>query len=566
MQSHSNAIALKKRRGADVLVDTLRLHGAEAAFCVPGESYLAVLDSLYDKRDEFKLIVCRHEGGVAFMAEAHAKATGKPGIAFVTRGPGATNASIGVHTAFQDSTPMILFIGQVARAVSEREAFQEIDYRRMFGPMAKWVGQIDDASRIPEYVSRAYHTAMSGRRGPVVLALPEDMLLDVVAVDDGIPYQVPQPHPSDEDMQRIAALLTKARRPLMILGGSGWSAQACRDISRFAVAHDLPVACSFRRQDLFDNCSPNYAGDVCEEPRLDDRIRQSDLLLLVGARMGEIPSGSYTLLDIPRPKQAIVQVHPGAEELGKIYQADVLVHAGMPAFAARAARLEPVGAPAWREWTANTHCDYLESLKLPACPGAVDMGRVAALLRRVLSPETVITHGAGNFSAWARRHYQYRQFGTMICPTSGSMGYALPGAIAAKIADPGRPVICVTGDGDFLMNSQELSTAVRYGLPIVVILINNNMYGTIRLYQERAFPARVHGTDLSNPDFAAYARSFGAHGVVVERTEQFEPAFVAALAADRLTVIEVRVDQEALTPEQTLSQIRAAAQQQNMHA
>ncbi|MGY2843590.1 acetolactate synthase-1/2/3 large subunit [Bradyrhizobium sp. USDA 4509] len=561
MKSDFQHIKQGRRTGAQVLVDTLRLHGANTAFCVPGESYLAVLDALYDVRDEFKLVVCRHEGGAAFTAEAHAKATDTPGIAFVSRGPGATNASIGLHTAFQDSTPMILFIGQVARGTSEREGFQEIEYRHMFGPMAKWVGQIDDARRIPEYVSRAFHTAMSGRRGPVVLAIPEDMLTDVVSVIDGAHYQVPQPHTSTEDMKRISALIGKARRPLMVLGGSGWTAQAYSDIAQFAVAYNLPVACSFRRQDLFDNYSANYVGDACGTPALDRRILEADLLLLVGARMGEVPSNGYTLLDIPRPKQSIVHVHPGAEELGKLYQADVLVHASIPAFAAQAARLAPAIAPTWREWTADAHQEYLDSLKLPAQPGSVDMGQVAIVMRRVLPRETIIAHGAGNFSYWALRHYQYSRLGTMIAPTAGSMGYGLPGAIAAKMAHPDRPVVCLTGDGDFLMTGQELATAVRYKLPIVIIIVNNSMYGTIRLFQEHEYPARVHGTDLFNPDFAAYARSFGADGVVVDRTEQFEPALTAALDIQRPAVIEIRIDQEALTPEKTLSQIRAAAKE-----
>ncbi|MGY3197246.1 thiamine pyrophosphate-dependent acetolactate synthase large subunit-like protein [Bradyrhizobium sp. USDA 4509] len=386
-------------------------------------------------------------------------------------------------------------------------------------------------------------------------------MTDTVSVDDGRRYQVPQPHSHAEDMQRILVLLGQARRPLMVLGGSGWTAQACADIEQFAAAFDLPVACSFRRQDLFDNCSANYVGDVCGAPALDRRIREADLLLLVGARMGEIPSKGYTLLEIPRPKQAIVHVHPGAEELGKLYQAEVLVHAGMPAFAAQAAQLAPALVPPWREWTSDAHREYLESLSLPAQPGSVDMGQVAIVMRRVLTRETIIAHGAGNFTVWALRHYQYSRLGTMIAPTAGSMGYGLPGAVAAKMAHPDRPVVCLTGDGDFLMTGQELATAVRYKLPIVIIIVNNSMYGTIRLFQEHEYPARVHGTELFNPDFAAYARSFGADGVVVDRTEQFEPALTAALDADRPAVIEIRIDQEALTPEKTLSQIRAAAQE-----
>jgi len=562
MKADSPASLVPQRTGAQILVDTLRLHGADTAFCVPGESYLAVIDVLYDVRDELKLVVCRQEGGVSFMAEAYGKATGKPGIAFVTRGPGATNASSGVHTAHQDSTPMILFIGQVSREVSERDTFQEIDYRRMFGQIAKWVGQIDDPRRIPEYVSRAYHTAMSGRRGPVVLALPEDMLTELATVTDGSAYQVAQPHPAAEDMGRLAKLLSAAERPLMILGGSGWDAQACSDIAQFARANELPVACSFRRQDLFDNHSPRYAGDVGAgiAPALAERIRQTDLLLLVGARMGEMPSSRYTLLDIPRPKQTMVHVHPGAEELGKLYQCDLLLHSGMGPFAAQAAQLRSVVSSARKQWTARAHAEYVQSIQAPPQPGAVDMGQVMRVMQRLLPADAVIAHGAGNFTVWALRYYQYNRFGTLIGPISGSMGYGLPAAIGAKFAHPERTVVSMSGDGCFLMTGQELSTAVRYRLPIVVIIVNNGMYGTIRMHQEREYPGRVHGTELCNPDFGAYARAFGALASVVESTDQFEPALAAALKADLPTVIELRVDAEALTPRQTLSQIRAAGQ------
>jgi acetolactate synthase-1/2/3 large subunit len=549
-----------RRRGADVLVDQLRIHGVDRAFAVPGESYLAVLDALYDASD-IELIVGRQEGGVAMMAEAHGKLTGRPGICFVTRAPGATNASAGVHIAFQDSSPMILFIGQVARGMSEREAFQEIDYRRMFGPLTKWVAQIDDAKRIPELVSRAFYTATAGRPGAVVLALPEDMLSDLVLAGDGAAYQPVQAHPGRDDMERLKDRLSRAEQPFMILGGGGWDAQACADIAAFAEAQGLPTGVSFRCQDYLDNTHPNYAGHVgiSADAGLTGRIRDSDLLLVVGARLGEITTAGYTLIEPPRAAMSLIHVHSGAEELGRVYQPDLAINAGMRGFAAAARGLRadvPAGRRAWLE---NARADYLAQLEPVESPGTLQLSRIVAWLSERLPPEAIVTNGAGNYTVWVHRFYQYRRYRTQLAPTAGSMGYGLPAALAAKAAHPDRPVICFAGDGCFLMHGQELATALRHGLDIVVLVVNNAMYGTIRMHQERHFPARVSGTELVNPDFAAYARAFGAHGEVVERTEDFAPAFERALAAGRPALLELRVDPEALTPKASLSQIRSAA-------
>ncbi len=549
-----------RRRGADILVDQLRLHGVDRAFAVPGESFLAVLDALYDS-PEIDLVVGRQEGGVAMMAEAHGKLTGRPGICFVTRGPGATSASAGVHIALQDSTPMILFIGQVARGMMEREAFQEIDYRRMYAPLAKWVAQIDDAERIPELVGRAFYTATAGRPGPVVLALPEDMLRDLASAGDGAAHKPVQAHPGAQDMQSLQDRLDSAARPFMILGGGGWDAQACADIAAFAEDQSLPVGVSFRCQDYFDNTHPNYAGHVgiAADAKLSEHIRDSDLLLVVGARLGEITTAGYTLIEPPRTKQDLVHVHAGAEELGRVYQPDLAINAGMPAFASAARQLRPKVPAGRTAWLEAARADYVAQLDPVDGPGDLQMSRIVAWLCERLPPEAIVTNGAGNYTVWVHRFYQYRRYRTQLAPTAGSMGYGLPAAVAAKAVHPSRPVVCFAGDGCFLMHGQELATAVRHGLNIVVIVVNNAMYGTIRMHQERHYPERVSGTDLVNPDFAAYARAFGAHGEVVERTEDFAPAFEQALASGRPAVLELRVDPEALTPRATLSQVRATA-------
>jgi acetolactate synthase-1/2/3 large subunit len=549
------------RTGGQLLVDALKVHGADLAFGVPGESYLAVLDALHDARDEIRFVICRQEGGASYMAEAYGKLTGRPGICFVTRGPGATNGSIGVHVACQDSTPMILFIGQVGNDFVEREAFQEIDYRRMFGPMAKWVAQIDRADRVPEYVSRAFHTAVSGRPGPVVLALPEDMLTETAAVANTGRYKRVAASPAAADMQKLRGMLAQAQRPFVILGGGDWNAQACADIRAFVEANDLPVGTAFRRQDLYDNRLPNFVGDVgigiC--PALAERIKASDLLIAVGPRLDEMTTGGYTLIDVPRPKQTFVHVHPGAEELGRVYEADLPINSGMPEFAAMARGLEPVNASTWKEWTRAARKDYEAWLEPGRAPGALDFGQVMVWLRKRLPPETIVTNGAGNFAGWVHRYYQYTGFRTELAPIAGSMGYGVPAGVAAKLVHPDRPVVAVAGDGDFMMTSQELATAAQYGLKVLFLVVNNGMYGTIRMHQERDYPGRVSGTELKNPDFPTLARAYGMHGETVERTSDFEAAFERAWSATASAVLELRVDPDAITTRTTLSAIRAAA-------
>jgi len=549
------------RTGGQLVVDALRTHGADHVYCVPGESYLAVLDAFYDV-PEINVTVCRQEGGAAMMADAYGKLTGRPGICMVTRGPGATNASAGVHIAFQDSTPMILFIGQVARGMVEREAFQEIDYRRMFGPMAKWVAEIERADRIAEYVSRAFYTATAGRPGPVVLALPEDMLTDRAAPAEVDPYRPVAAHPGAGDMAALGDMLDAAKRPMVVVGGGGWNARACVDLRIFAETFDLPVGASFRCQDYFDNSHPNYIGDVAIgiNPKLADRVRTADLLLLIGARMGEMTSSGYTLLDIPRPKQRLVHVYPGAEELGRVYQPALAIHSGMPAFLAAAAALVPMAPPSWSDETKVARQDYLDWTEPVASPGALQMGAVVAWLRDNLPPETIVCNGAGNYAGWMNRFYRYRDYRTLLGPTSGSMGYGTPAAVAAKRLYPERPVIALAGDGCFLMNGQELATAVHYGLNIVILVINNGIYGTIRMHQEREYPGRISATNLTNPDFAKLAESYGAYGEVVTETEDFAGAFARAQAADGPALLELRIDPEAITPGRSLSEIRAAAE------
>ena len=547
--------------GGQILVQSLLTQGTDHVFCVPGESHLAVLDGLYDARDRIRLIVCRHESGASNMADAYGKLTGRPGVALVTRGPGATNASIGVHTASQDSTPLILLVGQVPRAFADREAFQEIDYRRMFGHVAKWVAQIDDPSRVPEYVSHAFHAATSGRAGPVVLALPEDMLTERAEAKGAPRYQRIAAAPAPEQMARLVALLAGARSPIAILGGSDWTAEACADVRRFAEAWQLPVACAWRFQDLFDNDHAQYAGDVGIgiNPKLARRVREADLALVFGPRLGEMTTSGYTLFEVPVPRQTLVHVHPGAEELGRVYAPDLPINAGMPELAAALAPLRPRSAPGWAAETAAARAEYVAWNAPVRVPGPLQMAEIVGQLRERLPPDAIVTNGAGNFSTWAHRFYRYRRFKSQVAPTSGAMGYGVPAAVAAKALHPDRIVVAFAGDGDFLMTGQELATAVQHELPIVVILVNNGAYGTIRMHQERHYPGRVHGTNLINPDFAAYARSFGASGELVETTEQFAPAFDRALAAGRPALLELRLSEEVITPSTTLSAIREQA-------
>jgi len=549
------------RTGAQLLVEALAAQGADRVFCVPGESYLSVLDALHERRGEIDVVTCRQEGGAAMMAEADGKLTGRPGICMVTRGPGATNASAGVHVAFQDSTPMILFIGQVGRRFLEREAFQEIDYRRMFGELAKWTAQIDEAARLPEFIARAFAVATSGRPGPVVLALPEDMLDEEAEGAPARPFRPLEIYPAAAQMRDIRGRLAAAERPLLVLGGSRWDEEACARLQAFAEASDLPVVASFRRQDRFDNAHPCYAGEigVAVNPKLAARVQESDLLVVLGARLGEMATGGYTLLEIPTPRQAMVHVHAGAEELRRVYQPDLAVNATPRGFAALLAEVEPIASPRWSAWRAEARADY-EAWRRPlAVPGQVQPAEIVAWLSETLPHDAVITNGAGNFATWVHRFYSYRRLGTQLAPTSGSMGYGFPAAVAAKLRHPDRRVVCVAGDGDFLMTGQELATAAQFGAAVIVIIFDNGMYGTIRMHQERHFPARPMATDLKNPDFAALARAHGAFGERVERTADFAPAFERAAAAGAPALLHLKIDPEALTPSRTLTQIREAA-------
>jgi len=544
----------RMRSGAQILVDTLRIHGVDRIFCVPGESYLAVLDALHDARD-IQVIVCRHEGAAANMAEADGKLTGRPGVCFVTRGPGATHASVGVHTAFQDSTPMILFVGQVKGAHRNREAFQEIDYGQMFGPLSKWAAEIDDPARVPELVARAFRTAMSGRAGPVVLALPEDILIAQCAIADTSPYRAVRASPSADDLTELRRLMTGAARPVAILGGSGWTEQACADIAAFAEANALPITASFRAQHLIDNAHPCYIGHLGFGlgPKLAARVKAADLLLAIGPRLGEATTGGYTLIEPPVPHAPLIHVHAGVKELGRVYQPVLGINAGMPEIAAALRRLPPIDRPPWQDWTSSARAEYEEFSAIRSGGGErFDATGVMACIEERLPPEAIVTNGAGNFAIWVHRYHRYRRFRSQLAPTSGAMGYGLPAAVAAKLRNPGRPVICFAGDGDFMMYPQELITARRYGLPIIVIILNNGMYGTIRMHQEARYPGRISGADLLNPDFAAFARSFGISGETVDGEESFAAAFDRALVSKVASVIEVQVDPAQITPDRRL--------------
>ena len=559
------------RPAGHALIEALIAQGVDTAFGVPGESFLAALDGFYEHRDRIRFIACRHEGGAAYMAEAQGKLSGRPGICFVTRGPGASNAAIGIHTAFQDSTPLVVFIGQVASEQRDREAFQEVDYRQMFGPgtlgFAKWVAEVHDADRLPEYVARAFHTAMQGRPGPVVLALPEDMLR-VMTPAPVLPRIEPAlAAPAPEALAVLRDLLAAAERPFVIAGGSGWTAASCEALERFAERWQLPVGCAFRFQDVFDNRHPNYAGDVGIgiNPKLAARITEADLVLAIGPRLGEMTTGGYELLAPPRPKQKLVHLHAGAEELGRVYAGDLLLQSSMACAAPALATLEAPPKPRWAEWTRAAAADY-EANRQPTPVSPLDMAEVVQTLARHVPQDTVFTNGAGNFSGWLHRFYRYpglRHAGrTQLAPTSGAMGYGLPAAVAAALLEPHRTVVNLAGDGDFLMNGQELATAMAYGAKrLISIVVDNGSYGTIRMHQEHEFPGRVSGSDLGNPDFAALARAYGWWaGEAVDATAAFEPALQAALASGRPSLIHLRLDADVITSRTTLRAIRAAAE------
>ena len=548
------------RTGGEILIDQLAIHGVRHVFCVPGESYLAALDAFHDS--DIKLTVCRHESGAAMMAEAMGKVTGRPGICFVTRGPGVTNASGGIHIARQDSTPLIVFVGQVARAMRGREAFQEIDYSAVFGSMAKWAVEIDDPVRIPEIVSHAFHAACNGRPGPVIVALPEDMLTERVVAPDAKAFEPAETWPGLTDMSRLQKLLWASKHPIAMIGGSRWSEAACAALMRFAERFALPVATTFRCGHLFDALHPCYAGDVGigPNPKLLARVKGADLVLLIGDRMSEMPSQSYTLFDIPEPRTKLVHVHPGADELGRVYHPHLAINASPTAFCSALEGLQPPNEIPWRGENDTAHGDYLAwTAKATPQPGAVNLGEIMIWLRENLPPDAILTQGAGNFSGWVHRFYYVRKFGGLIGATSGSMGYGFPAAVAMKTLHPGRVVVCIAGDGDFLMTGQDFATAVQYGLPVIVVLADNGIYGTIRMHQEREYPGRVVATELRNPDFAAYALAFGGYGALVEKTADFPAAFAQAVATGKPAIIHLKIDPDAITPATTLAAIRAKA-------
>lgn len=551
------------------LVEALIAQGVDTAFGVPGESFLAVLDGFHEYADKIRFIACRQEGGAAFMAEAQGKLTGRPGICFVTRGPGATNASIGLHTAFQDSTPMILFIGQVASDQRDREAFQEVDYRQMFGPgtlgMAKWVGEVHDAERLPEYVARAFHTAMQGRPGPVVLVLPEDMLTKPITAPIVAPARPAEAAPTPAALAELRERLAAAKKPLVIAGGGGWTPEATTALQTFAEAWQLPIGCAFRFQDLFDNGHPNYAGDVGIgiNPKLAARVKEADLILAVGPRLGEMTTGGYTLLQAPRPTQQLIHIHAGAEELGRVYTGELLINASMSQAAPALAALAPPTDVAWRDWTAAANADYQANL-VPAPVAPLDMAEVIRLIDAKLPEGTIFTNGAGNYSGWLHRFHRYtglHRFGkTQLAPTSGAMGYGVPAAVAAALLQD-RWVVNIAGDGDFLMTGQELATATGYGArKLLVVIVDNGTYGTIRMHQEREYPGRVSGSDLFNPDFAKLAEAFGFVAFKADSTEQVGPALDAAIAAGKPALLHLRLSSDVSTSRSTLTAIREAAQ------
>ncbi len=548
------------RHGGKILADQLAIQGVKRVFSVPGESFLAALDGLYDSG--IQNVVCRQEGGAAMMAEAHGKLTGAPGVVFVTRGPGATNASSGIHVAMQDSTPMVVFVGQIDIAHRDREAFQEVDYKRLFSPLAKWVAEVDTTERLPEYIARAFQMAQSGRPGPVVLALPENMLSAVATVPDRPKVRVATQTATNRDAHLIAKALSKAERPLVVVGGSGWSAQAQQDLHRFAAAWDVPVSVPFRRQDYMDNRHDNYAGDlsVGMNPALAKRLEDADCLLVLGARLGDIMTNGYTLLDPAAHGTRILHVHNDPDEPGHIYAPDLAVAADSASMVAQLASLTAPRQPIWTEWRAQARAAYLAWQTPKETPGPVKMEQIVKGLSATLDDNAILTNGAGNYAAFLHRYFQYKAMHTQLAPTSGSMGYGFPASIAAKLAHPDREVICFAGDGCFQMTCNEMSTAVQHGAAVIVLVVNNGKYGTIRMHQEKTYPARVSGTQIANPDFAALARSYGGWGATVTRTKDFEAAFAEAKAAGTLAVIELQLDDEVLSTALSVSETRALGQ------
>jgi acetolactate synthase-1/2/3 large subunit len=545
------------RNGGKILVDALVSHGVSHLFCVPGESYLPVLDALLDQ-DSIQTVVCRQEGGAAMMADAYGKLADKPGVCFVTRGPGAANAASGLHVAQQDSTPLILFIGQVEQSMAGREAFQEIDFKLMFGSIAKLVEQIDDPKRIPEIVSRAFHIAVNGRPGPVVITLPEDMLLASAKVEDVEAYRKTESSIGNYEINSLDLLLSNAKRPLVISGGRSWSKGARKAFHKFASNWNLPITAAFRYQDCFDNSNNHYVGDIGIgiNPNLKSAILNADLLIVFCVRLGEITTSGYTLISVPKPKQLLIHVYPGVEELGRVYRPTLAINAGPNRLFKALGKIEPSFEPPWNKWRQDLRASYIDWSKPTPQPGSVQLGSIIEAICDEVPRDTIITNGAGNYTGWLHRYYKYRDSGTQLGPTSGSMGYGLPAAIAAKLLNPSRTVVAFAGDGCFLMTSQELATAVQYDLAIVIVVVNNGMYGTIRMHQERLYPGRVSGTDLLNPDFFTYARAFGAHAEKVYQTKDFLPAFKRAISQNRPSLIEIIADPEVISPHGTVKDLQ----------
>ena len=545
--------------GGKALIDALIANGAKKAFGVPGESYLAALDALHDVQDTLDFIICRHEAGAANMAEAYGKLTGEPGICFVTRGPGTTHATIGLHTAFQDSTPMIMLIGQVAADQVEREAFQEIDYRRFLSEVTKWTAEINDASRIAEYIGRAFRVATSGRPGPVAIALPEDMLRDLCPPQKSIPYTPALAHPGKTDMAKLKALMDKAERPLVMIGGSGWDNTSVKEIETFAENNDLPICVSFRCQDRFNNNHPNYAGDmgIGANPKLIKRMQNADVLLALGPRLGEMTTGGYERLSVPVPNQTLIHIHQGAEELGRVYQPDLAINATPKTIAPLLAEIMFDGRSSWQAATVEARSDF-EAWTVPTeNPGDVKVAALYEHMRTALPEDAILCNGAGNYAAWLHRFHRYQTFPSQLAPTSGAMGYGVPAAIAAKITHPERTVIACAGDGCFMMSAMELATAAQYGANVIFLVFNNSMFGTIRMHQERDYPARVSGTELQNPDFIKLAESFGMQAAKVTKTDDFAPALYTAMKAGKPALIEIVIEPDAIAPTATISGLRA---------
>jgi acetolactate synthase-1/2/3 large subunit len=552
---------VKTRTGGQLVMDSLVALGASRAFGVPGESYLAVLDAMVDHGNAFDLVLCRQEGGAAYMAAAWGKLTGAPGLCFVTRGPGATNAAVGIHTAMQDSLPMILFVGQVGTGVKGREAFQEVDYAAFFGPLAKWAVEIDHVDRVPEIISRAWTVALSGRPGPVVVALPEDMLIATSDRQPSVPVVVPEPGVTPEIAGQMKAMLAAAERPVVVLGGTRWTPESARSLEAFAATNKVPLIAAFRFHDIIDNHCPSYVGDagVAMNAYMKDLLRKADLVLALNIRFGEATTDGYALFTAPKMKATLIHSHASDDEIGKIYSPDLPIHAGPNAMAAALSRMELPDSAARADWYQAARQDYLASLTAPAQPGDVDMAEITAHIQQTLPEDAIVTHGAGNFSIWPNKFLSYGRDQRMLGPQSGSMGFGLPAALAAKVHDPSRFVLCFAGDGDFQMNGNEMGTALQSGLNPVILIINNSSYGTIRMHQEREYPARVSGTEIVNPDYMAIAAAYGFHGERVTATGQFADAYARACAAPNGAIVEIVTATEAISPRTTISALRAAA-------